>query len=1022
MKKSSMLFLAFGLAYSPHVLAQSDVFNTGRISPLPKDSQRGAFQNSQFEAFEIPDYQLDEAYIQKARQEIATLKRVLSTTTNLNQRSDTQHRLAEAFWEIERTIYLRQMEQYQKRMDLYDQKKIKTKPKAPYFSGKRTFDYYKEIIKTNPRYSRLDEVLFYAGFRGKDAHQDNYQQYLQALVKKYPDSPFVPDAYFQIGQYYFENRQFDKAIANFNQILKSPNKLHNQALYKIAWCYFNKLEFTLAKKVMQKVIESSKDIQSEADLRQEALRDLVLIYSELGEFAEADRYFTSIGEPEYAIIVLEQLSDIYFDQSRYDLAIQTLTLLLKKVPLSSEAPRYHSKLVDCYDRSQRLTTAMREMNTFLATYEPESRWYRENTEEKARKYANTRSEVYARFLAKRYHEESQKYEELDPKKSQNFALTAMGFYKRYFDRFSDHPQAYDLRMLYAELLFQYNRYELAATQFELVVRHNTKGKHAKKALTGQIDALNKVETENYKKVASIAEKQKSRQEKLELPETTKILIGANILYVQLFGTDPKAPPIYFQHAQLYYNYNHFDQSLEGFENVIKKYPNTDSADKSRHLILDIYNIKKDWIALEKTALAFLGVKRFATPENRVVLLDLIQGSIFQQAKNKEAKQDYVGAAQTFESLVRRYPDSKYADKALFNASIDYIRADKANEAIRASSAFLKKYPKSDLAPQLLIAMATYFDDKLDYRNTAKYYELYATKAPKAKAAPDALYNAAVYREQLNQYNQALKNYQTHEKLFPDSKDRITVVFSQGLIYEKQKKHADAAKTFDRFVRLFDRRAVSSVEALYRKGQNLEKINQQSQAKQAYRASVEMYKRVGQSDKATHYASKSAMLLIEPTFKEYMGIKLVMPQRVLERNIQRKFELLRELKKEYIKIVKYNDPEVGVEALYQLGLCYQDFSGALFAAPLPSNLTPEEIQIYQVELQNQALPIEEQAIESFESAIKKSYELNVYTQTSKNAYMQLSQFKPQQYPPVRFQLIKDTYKIEPWSSQYAGGQQ
>ncbi|MEZ4820781.1 MAG: tetratricopeptide repeat protein [Bdellovibrionota bacterium] len=392
---------------------------------------------------------------------------------------------------------------------------------------------------------------------------------------------------------------------------------------------------------------------------------------------------------------------------------------------------------------------MKEMNHFLATYEPESRWHRENIEVPVREYAHNRSEVYARFLATRYHEEAQKSEAQDPKKSENFALTAMGFYKKYFDRFSHHAKAYNLRMLYAELLFQYKRYETSAVQFGLVVKQNPKGKHAKKALVGQIDSLNHVETENYKKIQSIAEKKKATQEALPLPDTTTALINANILYVKLFPSDPNASKIYFQHAQLYYNYNYFDNARGGFEKVIQFYPDSDSADRSRHLILDIYNIQKNWVGVEKTAEAYLQVPRFATPKNKTLLLDLIQGAIFQQGKDKEDAKDYIAAAKTFENLVARYPDSKYADKALFNASIDYINADQSDKAIAVSTTFLKQYPNSDLAPQLMIALAAYFDEKLDYSNTARYYELYVSKAPKAKAAPDALFYAAVFREQLN---------------------------------------------------------------------------------------------------------------------------------------------------------------------------------------------------------------------------------------------------------------------------------
>jgi TolA-binding protein len=153
---------------------------------------------------------------------------------------------------------------------------------------------------------------------------------------------------------------------------------------------------------------------------------------------------------------------------------------------------------------------------------------------------------------------------------------------------------------------------------------------------------------------------------------TVTLIKANDNYVRLFPNDPKSPEVYYQRARLYYNYNHFPEAEKAFNDVINKYPNSNAANQSRHLILDICNINKDWEKLEKTAMAYLQVKSFATEENQVLLLDLIQGSIFQRAKQKEDEKKFLEAARLYESLTVRYPKSKYADKALFNAAMNYI--------------------------------------------------------------------------------------------------------------------------------------------------------------------------------------------------------------------------------------------------------------------------------------------------------------------------------------------------------------
>ena len=988
----------------------NNTFKSDKLSPLPLESKRGDFQMHAFDAFDIPDYKLNEAYLDKSRQEISILGNLLARTNTVNQRSDIMFRQAELHWNVEKTVYFQKMDQFNTQLDLYNAKKIANKPVEPKFNGQKTMEIYKNIIKENPKFDRIDEILFLAGYRGRETKDPNYAAYLRALIKNYPNSKFLADAYMEIGEDHFMKREFDKAIETFNEVLKRPNHLHNYALYKISWCYYNQGKYRIAKEVMQRVVESSKGVKGEIELRNEALRDLVVIYSDLGLYQEAEQYFTSIGEPEYAIKVLEKLSDIYFDQSRYELATATITLLLQKAPDKAEAPKYHSKLIDCHERSQNQVSALKEMTNFLSTYEPGSHWYSINTDTDAREYADTRSEVYARFIATRYHEESQKYEKIDAKKAEKFALLAMGFYEKYFERFSNHPNAYNLRMVYAELLFQTKRFDKAAEQYGLVFQANPKGKYANKALTGQIDALSKIEADNYEKVEKIAMEKKGK-EILPFPDTTVALIKANDNYVKLFPADPKSPEVYYQRARLYYNYNHFTEAERAFQDVVAKYPNSNAANQSRHLILDIYNINKDWDKLEKTATAYLQVKSFATEENQALMLDLIQGAIFQRAKQKEDQKQFLEAAKIYESLTVRYPKSKYADKALFNAAMNYISADDSENAMTTSQKFLAQYPNSDLAPKLMLSMAGYFDEKFDFQNAAKFYELYANKEPKNTLAPDALFNAALYQENLKIYASALKNYDRYLELYPSNKDAPVVFFSRGLIYEKMGQLSNAYKVFDDYLKRFGSKTATGVEATYRMGKIEERLGK-AEAMNTYGLAVRRSKRLGTGPQAgSHYAAKAMFETTEPTFKEYQSIKLAMPERNLARAISRKAALLKQLKDMYVEVINLGDPEMAVASLYYLGLAYQDFSQSLFRAPVPPSLSPEEVQMYQVELQNRAMPIEQQAIDAFEKALKKGYELDIFGEYTRKSYDQLSQYKPSLYPPQRGEIVKGTYTAE-----------
>jgi len=183
------------------------------------------------------------------------------------------------------------------------------------------------------------------------------------------------------------------------------------------------------------------------------------------------------------------------------------------------------------------------------------------------------------------------------------------------------------------------------------------------------------------------------------------------------------------------------------------------------------------------------------------------------------------------------------------------------------------------------------------------------------------------------------------------------------------------------------------------------MNQLAAAQKAYRTAVFLFRKYNQDPSlgpnvGAKYAAKAQFELIQEQLTEYDSIRFRMPQKVLAAALERKAELLKQLKNKYLDVINFGDAEMGVAALYQIGLIYQKFSKALFNAPVPKELNAEQIQLYQQELANRAAPIEEKAVEAYEKAVKKAYELEVYNEWTEKSYERLSQYKPDLYPPRR----------------------
>ena len=68
---------------------------------------------------------------------------------------------------------------------------------------------------------------------------------------------------------------------------------------------------------------------------------------------------------------------------------------------------------------------------------------------------------------------------------------------------------------------------------------------------------------------------------------------------------------------------------------------------------------------------------------------------------------------------------------------------------------------------------------------------------------------------------------------------------------------------------------------------------------------------------------------------------------------------------YGQASKYKIYEITTEATYSIALIYKDFSKALLDSDRPTNLNDEELDQYEILLEDKAFPFEDKAIEFFE---------------------------------------------------------
>jgi len=98
---------------------------------------------------------------------------------------------------------------------------------------------------------------------------------------------------------------------------------------------------------------------------------------------------------------------------------------------------------------------------------------------------------------------------------------------------------------------------------------------------------------------------------------------------------------------------------------------------------------------------------------------------------------------------------------------------------------------------------------------------------------------------------------------------------------------------------------------------------------------------------------------------------------------------------YGRTSSYNVAETATEATHSIADIYNEFSISLLESERPKNLSNDELDQYQILLEDQAFPFEEKAIEFYE--INLTYVKNdIYDEWTKKSHAQLKKLFPVRY--------------------------
>jgi TolA-binding protein len=947
-----------------------------------------------------------------------SIRQILASKPSKEQRLDLLMRLSEI--QIERHAYSQEHEirTFNEAHDKWE--KGGGKGAAPVFSSQMSqrqlnegIDALRKVVNEYPTHSRTPEALFTLGFLLTQIQSDSSALYFERLVKAFPKSSLVADSWLALGEYHFSKSQFVQALDSYRKVIdfKGSNpKAYYFAVYKLGWTYFNlrdggkaevkkNLEKSLAGfKLVVNLAASHKDDKILGDLRRDSLRDMVLVFADLGDVDGAQKYFESLGEPELYLTMLERLGWQYSEDGEFQRSIEVYSRLVSEAALHPKLPSFYAKIPEIYEKLQQSDKLLAKLRQMAEGLSPASPWGKKFQDDKA--VLEEKDRVLSKELrvwSERYHAEAQKK---NVEKRYDEALTGYGIFLEYF---GNQPESYNAHFFKAEILARRGRFLEASDSYiravEIYAKYNLKNKKTSDALVNAIACADKVlEKSPPPKLPDIG----MASQPIPLSAVHARLIKALDIFVQRYPTDNQVLEFSHRAAKVVYAFGDYSSARKRWMGLAARFPKSDEVRDGLRFSLKVHVNRKDWdssIADSRTFLAFPGVKE---SKLAVDLVAVLKASVFSKALLLESKDKRSEAGDLFLGYQREFPADVDAPKAIFNAANNRFKQGRIDEAIAALQILLAQYPKSSLSSNAMYMIASANDSLGKFSESAASYERFSRENPQDVVTPDVLLRAAEERLATGDYDLALLNVRTFQTNYSKHEGIVQAWTLLGKIQLKLNNLAEASKSFsagaEAALAKNPRMALYlhglAADAAWRGGNKL-------RGAQEATAGGSIWSRLpenGRSGSALEGLRLVALVRFSALDEKIAPLysRSISDGATIVEEFQKIRVEASAMEQKYTEIVKLGNAEAGVAALYRIAEIREFLSSVLLKAPVPAEASPDDVEKFRSEVEKVAMPLVEESIKLYIAAWQKGNETEAITPFQHKLHEKLAVLRPSDF--------------------------
>jgi len=275
------------------------------------------------------------------------------------------------------------------------------------------------------------------------------------------------------------------------------------------------------------------------------------------------------------------------------------------------------------------------------------------------------------------------------------------------------------------------------------------------------------------------------------------------------AASPQEALYQYSDAASFQNNGKFDLAAEEWESFLKKFPKDPLAAKAQHYLgvcrLQLKHFDKAAAAFETLVTEH---PKFDLIEDAYLNLAWCQYSLGGQ----KVEGAYAKAATTFAEMVKKFPEGKHTEQALFFWGEAEYNQGKKKEAVAAYDQLVKKCPKSSLRSDSLYALGVTHEELGQYAEAGQAYDLFLQEFPKHDLANEVRMRKAETVLQAGDFAAAANMFADLAKVegFASVDHALN---RQAFCLSKQDKFAEAAALYARLGTEFTQSAYAAEAAL-----------------------------------------------------------------------------------------------------------------------------------------------------------------------------------------------------------------